>query len=959
MSTAAGGRLLLDQPTGAWRVVQGSVDILAVSLSEGGASEPREYLLTVRAGGAFYGMAVSPGGVALAAVAPSSTRVEPISGAGLEGGIQVEMLDGWVSSLCGVVARKGRGRVDATLAPGATWSGRAGRLLGMERGVGWVRVRRGRVAFGGRGGFALPLEYDGRFTAFPLSEEAWLEVEEDAELEVVDTPTVVAAGSEADGLAALHRAFLDWLARAAIERREDERARMREVSATDERAPARRAKRRAPVVQDVDRAIDTLPSGASKLVRACAVVGRAAGIDLHGPLRTSSEREPAAIDEVELIARASGVGYRRVVLRGRWWETDSGPLLGFQRGAADKADAARPVALLPTGPGGYERLEPEDGTRLPLSEHEADGLEPLAYAFYRPLPPGELGVRDIVRFLAFGVRHDLRTIVWTGVAATVLGLAAPVATGLLLDWIIPGANRLQLFHLFLGLVAVTVGGALFGVARAFAVLRVRNRVGPALQMAVIHRLIRLPLPFFRRFTAGDLGTRANAVNDVADLLGSSTVSAIVSSIVSAGAVVLLFWYSQTLALAAMAVMIPVAGFTVWTSFRALRHQRELNRVQGRLSGLVLQLLGGISKIRVAHAEVRAFGRWAREFAHLRRLRLRVGRLQNNVEVFNDAVVVLASLVVFAAYAWMTTGDPTRALTTGEFVAFHAAFGTFMASGVSLTLTAVSLLEMIPTLERATPILETRPEADQTRPDPGDLRGRIEVSRVSFRYGEAAPLILRNLSLAAEAGRFIAIVGPSGAGKSTLLRLLLGFETPTSGTVYFDGRDLQTIDVAAVRRQVGVVLQSSRLTPGDVLTNIAGSSSATMEDAQQAARMAGMEEDLQAMPMGLHTIVNEGGSNLSGGQRQRLLIARALVRRPRIIFFDEATSALDNRTQRIVSESLEHLNATRVVIAHRLSTVRNADTIYVIQAGSVVQAGTFEELMAEAGLFADLAARQST
>ena len=277
--------------------------------------------------------------------------------------------------------------------------------------------------------------------------------------------------------------------------------------------------------------------------------------------------------------------------------------------------------------------------------------------------------------------------------------------------------------------------------------------------------------------------------------------------------------------------------------------------------------------------------------------------------------------------------------------------------MELTGTAIGLVELIPTWERAKPILDTIPEVDADKPDPGELSGRIEVSHLTFRYRADGPVILDDVTLEAAPGQMIALAGPSGAGKSTLLRVLLGFDLPDSSSVYYDGHDLAGIDITAVRRQIGVVLQSSRLTAGDVFSNIVGTGSYTLEDAWEAARMAGMEDELKAMPMGMHTVVSEGGGTLSGGQRQRLLIARALVSRPRILFFDEATSALDNRTQQIVAESVDRLHATRVVIAHRLSTIRNADKIYVLDEGRVVQAGSFADLMSEPGIFAELAARQ--
>lgn len=245
----------------------------------------------------------------------------------------------------------------------------------------------------------------------------------------------------------------------------------------------------------------------------------------------------------------------------------------------------------------------------------------------------------------------------------------------------------------------------------------------------------------------------------------------------------------------------------------------------------------------------------------------------------------------------------------------------------------------------------------SKADPGKLIGKITVDHVTFCYRHDGLVTLDDVSISAEPGEFIALVGASGSGKSTLLRLLLGFETPQAGSVYYDGQDLSGLDVNAVRRQLGVVLQNGQLNSASIFENIAGSAQMTLDEAWEAARMSGFADDITAMPMQMHTVVSEGGSNLSGGQRQRLLIARALALKPRVLFFDEATSALDNKTQAIVSESLDKLQVTRIAIAHRLSTIRNAHRIYVLQAGRVVQQGTFQELAAVEGLFAQLMARQ--
>jgi len=267
------------------------------------------------------------------------------------------------------------------------------------------------------------------------------------------------------------------------------------------------------------------------------------------------------------------------------------------------------------------------------------------------------------------------------------------------------------------------------------------------------------------------------------------------------------------------------------------------------------------------------------------------------------------------------------------------------------------LGVMPALERILPILEEKSEVSESKLPAGELTGEIDAAEIRFRYKPDAPLVLKDINLSIRPGAFVAIVGSSGSGKSTLLRVLLGLEKPESGAVLYDGMDISELDVSSVRRQIGVVMQHGQLMEGSIFSNIVGSLPLTMDDAWEVARLVGLEADIKDLPMGMHTIVNEGGTTFSGGQRQRLLIARSLVHHPRIIVFDEATSSLDNETQAIVSKTLDAMRSTRIVVAHRLSTIEHADRILVMDRGEIVEDGTYSELMEKKGLFAELAARQ--
>jgi ATP-binding cassette subfamily C protein len=587
-------------------------------------------------------------------------------------------------------------------------------------------------------------------------------------------------------------------------------------------------------------------------------------------------------------------------------------------------------------------------------------LEPVAFIFYRPLPDGELKAWTLLKFAFQGRSRDLLTILLTGIAATLLGMLVPQATAVLIDEAIPYGNAGLITQLGLGLLAAAFGGAVFQLAQAIASMRIETLSDATLQAAVWDRLLKLRTSFFRQYSTGDLNSRVSAVSTIRRQLSGTVLQSIFAGFFSLLNLGLLFYYSASLATLALLVAIVIMAVTVASGAILIRKHRPLMELEGKLFGTMVQLINGVPKLRIAAVEERAFAYWGKQYTQQLQLLLSTQRLQDSVAVFNTAMPIVTTIALF----WLTSTliNPDQlisgtGLTAGEFLAFNVAYGTFIAGATSLSNTLIEVLDVIPLWQRAEPILTAQPEIDCDKADPGRLTGTIQVDRITFRYREDGPLILDDVSIEAKPGEFIALVGPSGSGKSTVLRLLLGFETPISGTIYYDGQDLAGLDVSAVRRQLGVVLQNGRINAGTIFENISSGALITLEDAWAAAEAAGFGDDLRSFPMQLHTLVSEGGTNLSGGQRQRLVIARALALKPRILFLDEATSALDNRTQAIVSDSLDRLKVTRVVIAHRLSTIRNADRIYVLEAGRVVQQGNFEELADDNGLFARLIARQ--
>ncbi|AFY58608.1 NHLM bacteriocin system ABC transporter, ATP-binding protein [Rivularia sp. PCC 7116] len=694
----------------------------------------------------------------------------------------------------------------------------------------------------------------------------------------------------------------------------------------------------------------------SELLMAAGAVGRTLGITIRPPVK--SEDLNRVKEPIEAIARASRIRMRRVILTPNWWKKDAGPLIGYV------GEEKRPVALLPASSGNYDIFDPKICKRIPLEKFiENEELEPVAYMFYRSLPEKASKAIELIKFAVRGRLKDLAVVIIAGVIGTLLGMLTPQATSIIIDKAIPDADRGLLVQISFGLLAASFGTAVFQLTQSFASLRLESSSDATTQAAVWDKLLTLRMSFFRAYSIGDLQSRVSAISQMRQYLSSSTLQTIFTSFFSLLNLALLFYYNSRLALVAIGVAVVSIIITSISGIITRRKLRPLEEIQGDISGLMVQLIGGVSKLRISGAENRAFAHWSKKYTKQLKLMLSSQLIEDLVGLFNILIPTIASIIIFALSANLMFGANTQnpqaspPLTAGTFLAFNSAFGTFMGGVVGLSNTIISILEVIVLWGRAKPILIATSEIDLSKADPGKLTGTVELEHISFRYREDGPLILNDVNIKAAEGEFIAFVGPSGSGKSTIIRLLLGFDTPEVGTVYYDGQDLSGLDISAVRRQLGVVLQNGRISSASIFENISGGALITMDEAWEAARMAGFAEDIEGMPMGMHTVISEGGTNLSGGQRQRLLIARSLVLKPKILIFDEATSALDNRTQAIVSESLDQLQVTRIVIAHRLSTIRNADRIYVIEAGRVMQQGNFEQLSQQEGLFASLMARQ--
>lgn len=958
ISLMVGGNqpFLLDDPHSVWFIRSGKVETFAVQVKAGQPAAARHHVCGFSPGQVLLGLDSNRygEGLALLAVALVNTELVKVPLSRLRrlarhAAFKPEitgLIEKWLEALSKDITKETiSNRTEVLLDPNTEAALEIQQTASPRKEGVWLKPVEGECLFLGEEDMASP--YDGAL--FPLYGFTWLQALTGSRLVTYGALEALDQPGFWKGLDLFYELFFRVKFTNIRLATYDEINRLRKRAEFDMAAGRKALQELVSILDSGPEAVNPTSTGqADLLLEACKLVGAYQGIQIQRSTVVSEEHDSRR-NPLEDIANNSRMRTREVTLDPRWWRRDHGPLLGSLEDGEDSS----PVALLPTSPKSYEMVNPANGTRQPVTPALAARLASNAYVFYRSFPDKAIKVRDLIKFGFRGTRKDILVTLVLGLAGGLLNLVIPIMTGFAFDTVIPSANGNYLIQVLVGLIVAALSVTAFQITRGIAILRLESRLDISIQAGVWNRLLSLPTSFFRLYSVGDLANRANGIDHIRSLLSGSVITTILGTIFSISSLFLLFTYDAPLALVAVGLVIIVLAIMLGIQFWQLRYQRRLAEYQGRISGLVLQLLTGIAKLRVAGAEIRAFAVWTKQFAAQRKLAFKARSIGNLLTIFNAILPILIYIVIFFALDRFRN----RTFTTGAFLAFVAAFGQFLGAMVAMAQAFTAIFQSVPIYERARPILETLPEVNLNKSDPGQLSGAIEVNHVSFRYAPDTPLVLDDVSLKIEPGQFVAVVGPSGAGKSSIFRLLLGFEKPEAGSLYYDNQDLSGLDIQAVRRQMGVVIQSGKLMPGDIFNNIVGNAPFTIGDAWEAATLAGMEKDLKAMPMGMYTLISEGGSTLSGGQKQRLMIARAIISKPRILLFDEATSALDNQTQAIVSRSLESLQATRVVIAHRLSTIINADRIYVLQGGKIAQSGTYRELIEQEGPFKQLALRQ--
>ena len=958
IATGAHRPFPMDDPERVLWVEQGHLDIFAVELD---AAEPvgrRRFVARVPRGEMAFGAGRigpgSPGGNTFGFYAVPSQDAVVVAGErrGVAGDrfdlSAIGWIDSYISRLSDFLARDRPPPRNALLLeadPDVAYSA-GSPLSAQHRDVIWVEadapmrlLGRASLTVGAGGPLA------------PVTERTWLELDADARLTAMYTPTALRNARLWSGMERFCECVLGFAAAAGAEEAQASAARRRSANEARRASVAGALEGFGEVLRTRREDAAAPAPDRAPLEAAAGLVAESCGAKLTAP-RKRAGRSGASPGYLEALARKSRIRTRRIALAPGWWRRDGPSFVGF---AASAEDRERPLGVLADG-GGYRAVDPRTGAAVAVTAATAAGMQPAGVVFYPPLPDRVENGMAALRFAVHGRRRDLLTLLTVGALGGLTALAVPVLTGQILGRIVPRGDIPLLLAALGALLLAAFGGAVFEIVRGLAVLRIESRVDERLQAAVWSRLIALPAPFFRRFTAGDLADRANGVSQIRQLLTGAALQGALGAIFSVFSLALLFWYSGPMALS-VCVLLGALAAAMWAFARCqLRHWREVFRAQGAINGFVFQMISGLAKLRVANAESHALARWAQRYAVQKRESLAARRWEAGqhavVGMFQPAA--LTAIFAFVHFALVQRG---AAFDLADFLSFNAAFGQLTAAVLSLTHAAATVAGAVPLFERVRPIIDAEPESAAGGVDPGDIRGDIEFANVSFRYSPDGPKAVDNVSFRIRQGDYVAFVGSSGCGKSTLYRLLLGFDRPESGTVFLDGNDLASLDLLEVRGHTGVVLQNGQIVAGSVFENIAGMFPLSEEEAWEAARAAALEDDIRAMPMGMRTVLPEGGAGLSAGQRQRLLIAGALARKPRVLLFDEATSALDNRAQAAVQASIGKLGITRLVIAHRLSSIRDVDRIYVLDAGRIVESGAYDELMERGGVFAALSRRQ--
>lgn len=810
----------------------------------------------------------------------------------------------------------------------------------------WIEVRQGALSLLGKPDLVITAPQ-----LYPIHHEMWMQCEEDTTIEKRDPTLLILQPPYWNGIELFQSHFLKLFALFQHSQMEEEHQNARLTNVIEQRNLQNSLNELSTIFSSEEYLFQEEKHDV--LYQTLQLIGKSLDLTFL-PLDKKYDKFNFQ-EKLYYFCFNSHIFYREITLVKNWWKHDVGTLLGFY------GDPAQPIALIRSA-SSYQMVDLHTQKTCQVDAHLDEALTPAAYTFYRALPSkAKIGGYDLCSFVISHRIGKVLLVLLFGSLSFLLMLFFPFANSLLFNLVIPNSDEPLLWQVTIGMLIISLTTTVFTFAREYLLVYLGGYFEHDLETGIWQRLFDLPLQFFRRFETGNLLIRAFAIRAISEKLKGVSLRLLLNVVFAAVYLLPMFYYSATMAWAGLSIIVIGWFSSFWFIAKNIQYNQAVFEYKGNTNGKLVQFFSGISKIRITGSENLMFILWEKLFFPVKKLEWKMEKLGNLVRVINFVISNFALLIIYAVAIRLLQSENSplsQHLSVGNFIAFLAAFIPFSIAVADFCLTLLNISDIWPLWKFGRVILEDAPETNEKKSNPGFLNGDVRLDYVSFRYDKTSLFILDGISLDIKAGEFVGIVGHSGCGKSSIVKLLIGFETPEIGAVYYNGKDLNSLDIRHVRNQLGIVLQAGTILDGTIRDNIVTSGFYTDEEVQEALALSGFEEDLKRLPMGLNTVVMEGGASFSGGQRQRLLIARALISRPKILIMDEATSALDNYTQELVSRNLESLKVTRIVIAHRLNTVKKADRIYVLDKGKIVDQGTFKELASRKGVFSELAKKQN-
>lgn len=651
-------------------------------------------------------------------------------------------------------------------------------------------------------------------------------------------------------------------------------------------------------------------------------------------------------EQIEYLIRPHGIMRRAVILSPKWYKDAIGAML------SSRTDDGTIVALIPSKLGGYTFFDKVTGKVTKINRKNEHLIDSEAMAFYKPYPLKSLTAIDLFKFAFSNLSvFDCIYFVFLTLLATLAGMLSPLLVRSLFSDVVASGKYLLLASISVFMIGVTISTTLLNTLKSLVMSKINTKIKLNVEAATMMRIISLPPDFFRQYGSGELSSYTENLNSLCTLVFDSCINTSISSLFSLAYIGSIFMFAPNLVIPSLIIILITCLVSIISVYAQMKLTQQELKITAKENSLSFSLISGIQKIKLSGAESRAFAKWGNLYAKAAEFQYNPPKIIILNPVITSAITLIGTLVMYF-FAYNSSVSPA------DYIAFNTAYAMVSTAFGSLLSVAMVVARIKPIIQNTKPILETEPEINENKELVSSINGAIELDNVTFRYSEETPVIIDNLSLRIKKGQYLAIVGETGCGKSTLLRLLLGFEKPQKGSIYYDRKDIKNLDLPSLRSKIGVVMQNGKLFMGDLYENITISApTLTLDEAWEAAEIAGIADDIRRMPMGMSTMISEGQGGISGGQKQRLMIARAVAPKPKILMLDEATSALDNITQKKVSQALDSLKCTRIVIAHRLSTIKQADRIIVLSKGKIIEDGTYDELMANDGYFKELVSRQ--